>query len=131
MKSFDIFGKPISLKFDKKWTTHDTKLGGFSTLVLILFIVIYTSVCINIMIGYQQDSIRNQYQEIKLKDLGSIKYNETKVLLLAWLNGAMIDINADISNVLQYVDIYYEQQDFDFNYGSNSSRRRVPVKWCT
>ena len=43
----------------------------------------------------------------------------------------MIDINADISNVFQYVDIYFEQQDFDFNYGSNSSRRRVPVKWCT
>ena len=28
-KSFDIFGKPISLKFFKNWNTHDTKLGGF------------------------------------------------------------------------------------------------------
>jgi len=60
-----------------------------------------------------------------------VKYNETKVLILAWLTGSMIDIDADISNILQYVDIYFEQQDFDFNYGSNSSRRRVPVKWCT
>jgi len=53
MKSFDIFGKPISLKFDKKWTTHDTKFGGLSTIVLILFIIIYTSVCINVMVSYQ------------------------------------------------------------------------------
>ena len=100
MKSFDIFGKPISLKFDKKWNTHDTKIGGLSTLVLILFIIIYTSVCINVVVSYQQDSIRSIYQEIKLKDLGSVKYNETKVLFLAWLNGAMIDINADIGKIL-------------------------------
>ena len=60
-----------------------------------------------------------------------MKYNETKVLFLAWLNGAMIDFHEDIDNLHQYVDIYFEQQDFDFTYGSNSSRRRVPVKWCT
>ena len=58
-KSFDIFGKPISLKFDKKWTTHDTKIGGLSTLVLIIFVTVYTSVCINVMVSYQKDSIRN------------------------------------------------------------------------
>ena len=51
-KRFDIFGKPISLKFDKKWNTHDTKLGGLSTLILILFIIIYTSLSINVMISY-------------------------------------------------------------------------------
>ena len=51
-KRFDIFGKPISLKFDKKWNTHDTKLGGLTTLTLLLFIFIYTSICINVMITY-------------------------------------------------------------------------------
>ena len=60
-KSFDIFGKPISLKFDKKWNTHDTKLGGMSTLTLLLFVIIYASICINIMITYGQDSIKNIY----------------------------------------------------------------------
>jgi uncharacterized membrane protein SpoIIM required for sporulation len=108
-KSFDIFGKPISLKFDKKWNTHDTKFGGFSTVLLILFIIIYSSVCINVMVTYGQDSIRNIYQEIKLKELGNVKYNETKVLFLAWLNSRIIDIHADISHVFQYVDIYFEQ----------------------
>ena len=43
----------------------------------------------------------------------------------------MIDFHEDIDNLHQYVDIYFEQQDFDFTYGSNSSRRRVPIKWCT
>ena len=28
------------------------------------------------------------------------------------------------------MDIYYEEQNFNYNYGINSSRRRVPVKWC-
>ena len=60
-KSFDIFGMPISLKFDKNWNTHYTKLGGLSTLILILFIIIYTSMCIKVMMSYQQDSIRNIY----------------------------------------------------------------------
>jgi hypothetical protein len=61
------------------------------------------------MVTYGQDSIRNIYQEIKLKELGNVKYNETKVLFLAWLNSRMIDIHADISHVFQYVDIYFEQ----------------------
>ena len=43
----------------------------------------------------------------------------------------MIDLNTDISNIFEYIDIYFEEQNFDYKYGFNSSRRRVPVKWCT
>ena len=66
VKSFDIFGKQISLKFDKNWNTHDTKLGGASTLILMVFVIIYTSVCVNVMINYGQDTIKNEYRQIKL-----------------------------------------------------------------
>jgi hypothetical protein len=65
-KSFDIFGKPISLKFDKNWNSHDTKLGGLSTFILMIFVIIYTSVCVNLMINYGQDTIKNIYKQIKL-----------------------------------------------------------------
>lgn len=33
--------------------------------------------------------------------------------------------------MFKYVDIYWEEQRFDFSLGFNSSRRRVPAKWCT
>ena len=51
-KTFDIFGKPLSLKFDKKWNTHDTKFGGLSTLILLIFIIAYSGVMLNVMIMY-------------------------------------------------------------------------------
>ena len=35
-RNLDIFGKPISLKFDKDWNTHETKFGGSLTLILVL-----------------------------------------------------------------------------------------------
>ena len=65
-KSFDIFGKPISLKFDKNWNTHDTKLGGFSTIVLIIIVIAYTSMCISVMISYGQDTIKSINKHINL-----------------------------------------------------------------
>ena len=43
-RSLDIFGKPISLKFDKDWNTHETKVGGTLTLIFLIFIIIYSSI---------------------------------------------------------------------------------------
>ena len=51
-KSADIFGKPIQLKFDKQWNTHETKIGGFSTFIFVLLVFIYTSFSINVMLNY-------------------------------------------------------------------------------
>ena len=36
IKKFDIFGKQVSLKFDKRWDTHNTKIGGLATIILFL-----------------------------------------------------------------------------------------------
>ena len=60
-KSFDIFGKPLSLKFDKKWNTHDTKLGGLSTIILAIFILIYTFISVSVMVNYSQDTVKSIY----------------------------------------------------------------------
>ncbi len=43
----------------------------------------------------------------------------------------MQDIKSDINSLFQYVDIYCEEQRFVFSLGFNSSRRRLPAKWCT
>ena len=130
-QSFDIFGKQISLKFDKNWNTHDTKLGGMSTLILMVFVIIYTSVCVNVMINYGQDTIKNVSRQIKLQDLERVNYNETNVFIFGWISGSMVKANDSIKNVFKYVDIYFEQVDYDFSIGKNTSRKRVPVKWCT
>jgi hypothetical protein len=50
--------------------------------------------------------------------------------LFAYINGNLADKSKDISSIAPYIDIYYEEQNFNYNYGINSSRRRVPVKWC-
>ena len=39
IKDFDIFGKPISFKFDKEWDTHKTKSGGFITILIIICLI--------------------------------------------------------------------------------------------
>jgi hypothetical protein len=72
IKSFDIFGKHISLRFDKRWDTHKTKIGGLSTILIVFCILMYvnylilqkfsnfhnifafrySSDCINILVNY-------------------------------------------------------------------------------
>jgi len=43
IKGFDIFGKNISLKFDKRWDTHKTKIGGLSTILIVFCILMYVN----------------------------------------------------------------------------------------
>ena len=47
LKSFDIFGKPLFLNFDGQWNSYDTKIGGFSTSILLIFIFVYTGLLFN------------------------------------------------------------------------------------
>lgn len=54
-RNLDLFGKPISLKFDKDWNTHETKVGGSLTVVFVMLIIVYSSVQINVMLNYGQD----------------------------------------------------------------------------
>ena len=60
-----------------------------------------------------------------------MNYNETNVFIFGWISGSMVKANDSIKNVFKYVDIYFEQVDYDFSIGKNTSRKRVPVKWCT
>ena len=52
IKNFDIFGRPLLLNFDKRWNTHDTTLGGVSTIILIVYSLIYSGILFNIMENY-------------------------------------------------------------------------------
>ena len=54
-KNLDIFGKNYSLNFDKSWGSHKTNYGLSSTLILAMFIAIYTVICFIIMIEQGQD----------------------------------------------------------------------------
>ena len=46
-----------------------------------------------------------------------MNYNETNVFIFGWISGSMVKKNESIKNVFKYVDIYFEQQDYDFNLG--------------
>ena len=52
IKTFDIFGRPLHLNFNKQWNTHDTSFGGILTGTMIIFTLIYTGVLFNIMVSY-------------------------------------------------------------------------------
>lgn len=43
----------------------------------------------------------------------------------------MLNPSKPISEVFKYVDIYFEEQTFNFDFGLNTTVKRVPVKWCT
>ena len=90
-RKLDIFGKPITLKFDKDWDTHETKMGGFLTVMFVILIIVYSTMQINVMLGYGQDNIKNIYQNTDYEKLGSVQYNETKFYLFAYLNGNLVD----------------------------------------
>ena len=60
-----------------------------------------------------------------------MNYNDTNVFIFGWISGSMVKNNDSIKNIFKYVDIYFEQQDFDYNIGKNDTKKRVPVKWCT
>ena len=51
-KNFDIFGKPLYLNFDKQWDSYPTSCGGFSTVILISFVLFYCGYLLSVMIYY-------------------------------------------------------------------------------
>ena len=131
LKSFDIFGKPLFLNFDRQWNSYDTKIGGCSTSILLIFIFTYTGILFNMMINYGQDTIKTVQNEINQSIFGDIYLNSTKILFFAWIQGSRVKNEDTIENLLPYADIYFEQQVFDLKYGPNTTVSRIPIKRCT
>ena len=59
-----------------------------------------------------------------------MNYNDTNVFIFGCISGSMEKNSDSIKNIFKYVDIYFLQQDFDYNIGKKDTRKRVPVKWC-
>ena len=131
IKKFDIFGRPLHFNFDKQWNTHDTRIGGFFTCLMLFFTLIYTGLLFSIMVNYSQNTTRTMVNELDLSQLGNITLNETDILFFSWIYGKMVDPSKPIEEVFKYADIYFEEQTFNFSTFLSSTTRRVPVKWCT
>ena len=54
LKMLDIFGKPITLNFDKKGDTHKSFFGSIMSLILISIILAFAGSKISVMIQRQQ-----------------------------------------------------------------------------
>ena len=72
IKTFDIFGRPLNLNFDKKWNTYDTSIGGILTGFMVLFSLIYTGLLFNVMLTHGQNTTSTLEDELNLNELGEI-----------------------------------------------------------
>ena len=56
IKKVDLFGFPITLKFNKKGDTHKSLLGGILSVIFYIFILGYFFYCFNKMINHLNDT---------------------------------------------------------------------------
>ena len=56
IKEYDFFGHPVELNFNNKGSTHNTFVGGFTSIWLRLFMFLYVVLTFNKMFTYGNNS---------------------------------------------------------------------------
>ena len=75
-----MFGHQIGLTFNKKGSTHNTLIGGITSIVVRVFLAVYIYVIFARMINLDDDTISKEKVEVEYEEIGDVKYNETDVV---------------------------------------------------
>ena len=76
----DMFGHQIGLTFNKKGSSHNTLIGGITSIIVKIFLAIYIYTIFSRMINREDDIISKEKEEVEYEELGDVKYNETDVV---------------------------------------------------
>ena len=107
IKKLDLFGFPITLKFNKKGDIHKSLFGGILSIIFYIFIIGYFFYCFNIMVNHLNDNDHEVVTTIDLNSLGFVNYNQTGFMIFAELNGTLINSSLSIDELSTYLDITF------------------------
>ena len=75
--SQDLFGHLISFNFDKKGDTHNTKIGGFVSILVKVFFAIFIGLNAKKMVFYEENKIGQVYEAMDV-DKEPIAFKDTR-----------------------------------------------------
>ena len=81
LRSNDMFGHTINLNFNKEGDSHQTTLGGFFSVFIRIFMVIYVWMNIKKMLLHEDDSTYTEASPLDLDEYGSKRYDETNMFM--------------------------------------------------
>ena len=77
LKTYDWFGHPIGLNFDKQGLIYKTAFGGAFTILIRLFINIYALSLLNDLHHRERDNTVTNSNLVQSDNLGNVTFSET------------------------------------------------------
>ena len=107
IEDYDMFGHPIALTFSKRGSAYQTKLGGWCSIIINLFMVVLCVMFAKQILFYQNDQISTSLDRIDIDDLGEMSLNETNIVVSFQL------VKNDMKTVVQYDEEFKRYGTFD------------------
>ena len=128
IKLLDIFSTPMNLKFKGKSKSHQSLIGGVSSILIVVIVIIYTGLNIQKMVSRQQSTISTTSEWFDPGTLGAINYKDMDVLFFVHLSGSYINKSLSLHKLQQYVHVYYQVVQV---YNGTVSKTQINAKFCT
>ena len=77
IRSKDFFGFPVELDFNGKGSTHNTYIGGFLSLIVRIFMIIFIASLFIKLFTYGDDSISTIFSQQEIQDLKPVIFGDT------------------------------------------------------
>ena len=77
IRDHDMFGHVINLNFNRSGPTHNTTIGGCTSILIKLAMSVYIFLNFKKLILKEDDSIDLQYYSVNLDELEPVNYNES------------------------------------------------------
>lgn len=110
MEDHDMFGYSVSLNFDKKGDSHNTWIGGFFSLFIKLFMVIFISFKVKKLAFREGSSTSSSTFPTKVDTMGEVNWNSTHITYFYVIKEQAENFKPLYLNhpdLDKYVDIYF------------------------
>lgn len=120
IKSYDMFGYQIAFNFERKGDSHTTVIGGSTSILLKLFMIVYITVCFKRLIFYERDQTTTSYDSNPLSEyVDYFHSNATIFHVLIKHDGTNLNDKEDLQ---KYINPYFEVVNTNWYKPANSGR---------
>ena len=136
MKTFilkrDYFGHHIRLLFNDRGSSHNTIIGGLTSIIINIFMIGYVSILLKRFILFENDRVTTLNKSQDFGALGPVNFTETNSAFLLLLMDSQTGEQLRLEEISEYITIQLEQQDWKLqgNVFVERNYSYVPFRKC-
>ena len=109
-----MFGHTINLNFNKEGDSHQTLIGGFSSIFIRLAMAVYVVMNFKKMLLNEDDSNFTEVNSLNLDEYGAKPFNETEMMMFHVIRKQKTGQLFLTEELKRFIDIRYVQITKDY-----------------